>query len=60
MVPYDFSMTDEQIYETRRAKVQQSEGYKPYRVRQEESAARMRNAGVWPGPARDVRRFNET
>ena len=58
VIPYDFSMSDEQIYEVVRRKVQEAPGYLTYREWQDRTAAKMRQAGVWPGPQRDgVRRF---
>jgi catechol 2,3-dioxygenase len=47
VVPYDFSMSDEQIFETLRQSVQRSPGYKTYGEWSAETAAKMRSAGVW-------------
>jgi catechol 2,3-dioxygenase-like lactoylglutathione lyase family enzyme len=47
IIPYDFSMTDEQIFNTVRDAVKGIEGFRPYREWQAEAAARMEEAGVW-------------
>jgi catechol 2,3-dioxygenase len=61
VIPYDFSMTDEEIFEVVRRRVQEAPGYLTYREWQDRTAETMRKAGVWPGPARaGVRQLSGT
>ena len=48
-VPFDFSLSDAEIFESVRAQVKQRPGYKTYREWRDEAAKRMLDAGVWPG-----------
>jgi catechol 2,3-dioxygenase len=49
-VPFDFSMSDTEIFDVVAAKVKQKPGYMSYQQWREEAAERMSQAGVWPGP----------
>jgi catechol 2,3-dioxygenase len=49
-VPFDFSMTDDQIFFSVRDALKQRPGYRTYREWSEEASKRMLEAGVWPGP----------
>jgi catechol 2,3-dioxygenase len=47
-VPFDFSMTDEQIFHTVQEAVKKRPGYKPFRQWSEEAEKRMLETGAWP------------
>jgi catechol 2,3-dioxygenase len=49
-VPFDFAMTDEEIFSTVRDRLKQRPGYTTYREWSEAASTRMLEAGVWPGP----------
>jgi catechol 2,3-dioxygenase len=49
-VPFDFSVSDAEIFETVRDKVQARPGYKSYREWRDAAAERMLQDGTWPGP----------
>ena len=49
-VPFDFTMSDQEIFESVRDKVKARPGYKSYQDWKDEAAIRMLDAGVWPGP----------
>lgn len=49
-VPFDFTMTDQEIFENVRDAVTQRPGYKTYQHWKDEAAERMLASGAWPGP----------
>lgn len=49
-VPFDFAMSDREIFDSVRDQVKQRPGYKPYQDWKDEAAIRMLDAGLWPGP----------
>ncbi len=49
-VPFDFTMSDQEIFENVRDAVKTRPGYKAYQEWKDEAALRMLDAGVWPGP----------
>ena len=49
-VPFDFSMTDAEIFDHVQTQVQQRPGYRTYQDWRDAAAKRMLEAGVWPGP----------
>ena len=48
-VPFNFAMSDVEIFETVRDQGKQRPGYKTYQQWRDEAAARMLDAGAWPG-----------
>jgi catechol 2,3-dioxygenase len=49
-VPFDFGMSDEEIFVNVRDKVKQRDGYMTYQEWKDKAAVRMLDAGAWPGP----------
>jgi catechol 2,3-dioxygenase len=50
VIPFDFSMTNEQIFTHVGEEAKKRPGYKPHNTWREEAEKRMLMAGVWPGP----------